>query len=55
MTDPIERTAVDIFDTQIWIYIATEQYNWTADLFEELLAGDRIVYLTPVLPIGNTP
>lgn len=46
MTDPTGRTAVDIFDTQIWIYIATEQYDWAADLFEELLAGDRIVYLT---------
>lgn len=36
---------VDILDTQLLVYMANEAYPWATELHEEILAGERVVYI----------
>ncbi|MEZ3116355.1 hypothetical protein RYH80_10585 [Halobaculum sp. MBLA0147] len=38
-------TPVDVLDTQILVYGATESEQWAVDILEELLCGDRVAYI----------
>lgn len=37
---------LDIPDTQVWVYAANQQHQWAVDIYEEVLNGQRIVYIS---------
>lgn len=36
---------LDIPDTQIWIFAANQSEQWAVDIYEEVLNGNRVVYV----------
>ena len=39
------EATLDVLDTQLLVYIANEAEPWAVDLHEEILQGERIVFL----------
>lgn len=37
---------LDVLDTNIWYYAVNQQYPWAVEYYEDVIAGDRIVYVS---------
>lgn len=37
---------LDIFDTNIWYYAVNQQHQWAVEYYDEVIAGDRVAYVS---------